>query len=112
MGFRQIKTKYHYCMEWNLEIKSSINFGNKLIQFITPLCNTSRTQKASFFKVTLPDNVTTALIGSKGGWILSTISMFKVFLYWSIIKLRESIHIYFLKQHISLLLLIKFTGVA
>ena len=40
-----------------------------------------------------PVIVKRALIGSKGGWILSTIFMLKMLRDWSIIKLRESIHI-------------------
>ena len=59
-----------------------------------------------------------AVIGSKGGWKLSTIFLScKVFHDWSIIKLGNILYLldgisllYFL--NISLLLLIKFIGVA
>ena len=65
-----------------------------------------------------PVIVKMALIGSKGGWKLSTIFLScKVFHDWSIIKLRK--YIVFIRwvylcctfwNNISLLLLIKFTG--
>ena len=67
-----------------------------------------------------PVIVKRALIGSKGGWKLITIFLScKVFHDWSIIKIRK--YIVFIRRvylcctfldNISLLLLIKFTGVA